>query len=376
MYFFEQEMPMLNKAAAELLRWYQLNKRILPWREGKNPYYIWVSEIMLQQTRVEAVKPYFQRFLTQLPTVKDLAECPEEKLLKLWEGLGYYNRVRNMQKSAQLIMEKHEGRMPSSYEELLALPGIGSYTAGAIASIAYGVSVPAVDGNVLRILSRLEADPSDIAKQSVKKRAEQALLAMMTSGSCDPEVKAHPGDLNQAWMDLGAGICLPGGEPSCDRCPLQNLCQAHARHEETAYPVKSRKLKRRLENRTILLIQDGERIALHKRPAEGLLAGLYEFPNLEGHLTEEEALDWVEDSGLYAVQIQPLDPAKHIFSHVEWHMKGYLIRVASFEGKLKENYLLAEVKTAEEQYAIPSAYSAYARCLRMHLGPERPGKEK
>ncbi|MDO4490096.1 MAG: A/G-specific adenine glycosylase [Lachnospiraceae bacterium] len=363
---------MLKEAAARLLEWYQVNKRTLPWREGNNPYYIWVSEIMLQQTRVEAVKPYFQRFLAELPTVRDLAECPEEKLLKLWEGLGYYNRVRNLQKSAQIIVEQYGGEMPSEYEELLALPGIGSYTAGAIASIAFGRAVPAVDGNVLRILTRLEADPSDIAKQSVKKNAEKRLLEMMNAEECADAIREKPGDLNQAWMDLGAGICLPGGEPLCDSCPLKELCKAHERGEETAYPVKTKKLKRRLEDRTILLVQDGERIALHKRPDTGLLAGLYEFPNLEGHLTEQQVLAWVEDTGLFPVQIQPLEPAKHIFSHVEWHMKGYLIRVASFEGELRENYLLAEVKTAEEKYAIPSAFSAYARCLQLQLGPERP----
>ncbi|MCQ2509988.1 MAG: A/G-specific adenine glycosylase [Lachnospiraceae bacterium] len=367
---------MLNEAAVRLLNWYQLNKRDLPWRAGNNPYYIWVSEIMLQQTRVEAVKPYFQRFLTELPTVRDLAECPEEKLLKLWEGLGYYNRVRNMQKSAQIVVNDYGGKMPASYEQLLALPGIGSYTAGAIASIAYGIAVPAVDGNVLRILSRINADPSDIAKQSVKKQAEQTLLSLMNGDETDAEVKAHPGELNQAWMDLGAGICLPGGEPACERCPLKELCRAHEKGQERAFPVKSKKLKRRLEDRTILLVQDSEKIALHKRPSKGLLAGLYEFPNLEGHLTEEEALQYVEKMGLFPVQIRTLDPAKHIFSHVEWHMKGYLIRVASFEGKLNDNYLLAEVKTVEEQYAIPSAFSAYTRCLALQLGPERARKNR
>ncbi|MDO4617641.1 MAG: A/G-specific adenine glycosylase [Lachnospiraceae bacterium] len=369
-------MPVLNEAAERLLEWYQKNKRDLPWRRGNHPYYIWVSEIMLQQTRVEAVKPYFNRFLAELPDVKALAECPEDKLMKLWEGLGYYNRVRNMQKSAQLIMDRYDGSMPSDYTALLSLPGIGSYTAGAIASIAFGINVPAVDGNVLRILSRLTADPSDIAKQSVKKKAEQSLLQLMTAEDLDPRVKSHPGELNQAWMDLGAGICLPGGEPLCSECPLEDLCIAHKNKQERDYPVKSKKLKRRLEDHTIVLVQDGERIVLHRRAPEGLLAGLFEFPNLDGHLTEEEALEWVEEQGLYPLQIRELDPAKHIFSHVEWHMKGYLIRVASFEGKLKENFLLAEVKTAEERYAIPSAYSAYARCLQLHLGPEKPGKEK
>ncbi len=366
---------MLNEAAARLLAWYRENKRDLPWRAEKNPYYIWVSEIMLQQTRVEAVKPYFARFISELPSVRELAECPEDRLLKLWEGLGYYNRVRNMQKSAQIVMEQYNGRIPSDYAELLKLPGIGSYTAGAIASIAYGVSVPAVDGNVLRILTRLTVDSSDIGKQSVKKKAEKMLLEMMTAESCDAAVRAAPGELNQAWMDLGAGICLPGGEPLCGQCPLSDLCSAHEQRREQEFPVKAGKMKRRLEDRTVLLVQDGERIELHKRPSKGLLAGLYEFPNVEGFLTEKEALDWTEEQGLYPVHIQKLDPAKHIFSHVEWHMEGYLIRVASFEGTLKEDYLLAEVKTAEEEYAIPSAFSAYARCLRLHLGPVKPGKE-
>lgn len=366
---------MLDQAAEKLLEWYQLNKRTLPWREGNNPYYIWVSEIMLQQTRVEAVKPYFRRFLRELPGVKELAECPEEKLLKLWEGLGYYNRVRNMQKAAQLVVRDYNGILPADYEKLLALPGIGSYTAGAIASIAYGIPVPAVDGNVLRILSRIQADPSDIGKQSVKKKAEQRLRTLMADSAFSREHVYSPGELNQAWMDLGAGICLPGGEPACASCPLKDLCEAHKRGTERDFPVKEKKLKRRMEDRTILLIRDGERIALGRRPEKGLLAGLYEFPNLEGHLTEEEALAWVEEKGLLSLQIRKLDPAKHIFSHVEWHMTGYLIRVASFEGSMKENYILAEVRTVEEKYAIPSAYSAYARYLSMHLGPERPGKE-
>lgn len=366
---------MMNQVAVKLLKWYQLNKRDLPWRAGKNPYYIWVSEIMLQQTRVEAVKPYFQRFLSELPTVDALAQCPEDKLMKLWEGLGYYNRVRNMQKAAQIVSQEYQGILPADYDQLLALPGIGSYTAGAIASIAYGISVPAVDGNVLRILARLHADPSDIAKQSAKKKAEQSLLDLMTGEDTDLLIRENPGELNQAWMDLGATVCLPGGEPACDSCPIAEFCQAHRQGEELQFPVKTKKQKRRLEDRTILLIQDGEKIALRRRPTEGLLAGLYEFPNLEGHLTEEETVKWVEDLGLLPLQIKPLEAAKHIFSHVEWHMEGYLIRVASFEGTLKENYILAEVRTAEKQYAIPSAYSAYARCLSMHLGPERPGKE-
>ena len=357
---------MLKEIIRPLTKWYQSNKRVLPWRADRNPYAIWVSEIMLQQTRVEAVKPYFRRFVSELPNIQALAECPEERLLKLWEGLGYYNRVRNMQKAAVTVMEKYGGQLPADYEELKKLSGIGSYTAGAIASIAYGIPVPAVDGNVLRVLARIREDDRDISRQAVKGQVEKELTDIMPS--------REPGEFNQALMELGAVICVPGGPPRCGECPLQSLCRAHLSGKEQEFPVKTGKKERRTEQHTILLIQDGERVVLRKRPPRGLLAGLYEFPNLPGHLTRQEALNWVQEAGMLPLHIQELEHAKHIFSHVEWHMIGYAIRVAAMEGMETEGLILAETELAEKQYPVPSAYEAYAGYVRMNLGWKEKSK--
>lgn len=260
----------------------QKEKRSLPWREDATPYHIWVSEIMLQQTRVEAVKRYYARFLEKLPTIEALAECEEEILLKLWEGLGYYNRVKNMQKAAKVIVEKYDGEMPSDYDKILELPGIGSYTAGAIASIAFGVRKPAVDGNVLRVLARQEEWEKDIAKTSTKKEAEYILEEQMPENDV--------GEFNQSLMELGATVCLPNGMPKCEKCPILNCCKSKKHGTIEQYPKKSGKVKRRIEKKTVLLIQKQEYFAVRKRPDEGLLAGLYEFPNQEGFLSEKEVL--------------------------------------------------------------------------------------
>ena len=359
---------MLEEIIEPLLRWYQTNKRILPWRAGKNPYYIWVSEIMLQQTRVEAVKLYFQRFTEELPSLHELAVCPEEKLLKLWEGLGYYNRVRNMQKAAICLEERYGGSFPANWKELQKLPGIGSYTAGAIASIAFGIPVPAVDGNVLRVLSRIREDDRDISSQAVKRHVEEELLAMMPS--------EMPGEFNQALMELGAVVCVPNGTPGCDRCPVREFCTAHRDGRELKFPVKAPKKARRIEERTVLLVQDGERIALRKRPERGLLAGMYEFPNLPGGLSREEILGWVRERGMTPLHIQKLERAKHIFSHVEWHMTGYAVRVASFEGAQAGELILADVARAEKEYPVPSAYRAYARYMNLKLGQKEKNQQR
>ncbi|MDO4623568.1 MAG: A/G-specific adenine glycosylase [Eubacteriales bacterium] len=353
----------MERIIGKLLPWYEEHKRSLPWRQDRNPYHIWVSEIMLQQTRVEAVKPYYHRFMETLPTVQALAECPEEKLMKLWEGLGYYSRVRNMQKAAQQIMQEHGGIVPETKAQLEKLAGIGSYTAGAIASIAFEEAVPAADGNVFRIVSRLQMDSRDIMKQSVRKDMEAQLLSAMQSYMWD---SSSPGDFNQSLMDLGAGVCLPNAAPNCGICPLVDLCRAHAEGRETEFPVRTPKKPRRIEDRTILLIRDGERVVLHRRPEKGLLAGLYEFPNLEGTLKKEQALEQVAAMGLAALHIRPLDPAKHVFSHVEWHMIGYEIRVSAFpeDGDVLSGGFLAEIGDVRERYSIPSAYRAYLDRLR------------
>lgn len=339
------------------LDWFEKNKRTLPWRKDKDPYHIWVSEIMLQQTRVEAVIPYYNRFMEALPTIEDLANCPEDPLLKLWEGLGYYNRVRNMQKAARVIMENYQGKMPEAYQEIVALPGIGPYTAGAIASIAFSERVPAVDGNVLRILSRVSEDDADILKDATKKKMTEALRQVM------PE---DAGAFNQALMEIGALVCIPNGEPKCDICPWKGYCLAQMNQSYGDLPVKKKAKPRRIEEKTVLIIRDGEKLLLGKRPKKGLLAGLYEFPNLEGRQEKAEVLEFVQEQNLIPLRVQELPEAKHIFSHVEWHMIGYMIHVADVEsyvqGDAKENqpYQLVEVKKIQKEYAIPSAFEKYA----------------
>ena len=363
--FFYQEQ--YSKIADPLLAWYDRGHRILPWREDPAAYKVWISEIMLQQTRVEAVKPYFNRFISELPDIKSLAACEEDKLLKLWEGLGYYNRARNLQKAARQIMEEYQGEMPKTREELLKLAGIGNYTSGAIASIAFGEKIPAVDGNVLRILSRLSLDEEDILKDTTKKRVENQLLEVM------PE--SRPGDFNQALMELGATVCIPNGKPKCEECPWENICLAHIEGREEEFPKKEPKKKRTIEKKTILIIQDENKSALHKRPAKGLLAGLYEFPNLEGHQTEKRVLEYLKKIGLEVLRIQKMDSSKHIFSHKEWHMIAYQIRVDELakkgSGLEQEGWIFVESKEAETKYPLPSAFGAYTKCLNIMQGSDK-----
>ncbi|MBD5455557.1 MAG: A/G-specific adenine glycosylase [Lachnospiraceae bacterium] len=345
-------LSLLDRIAAPLLTWYDRQRRVLPWREDPVPYHVWVSEIMLQQTRVEAVKPYYDRFMKSLPDIEKLAIAEEEILLKLWEGLGYYNRVRNLNKAAVEIMEKYGGNMPEDYEDLLKLPGIGSYTAGAIASIAYGKPVPAVDGNVLRVLARLRCDDRDIMQQWVKKKIEEELAVVIP--------KERPGDFNQALMELGAVVCIPNGEPACGKCPWEDICMAHQKGVETQFPVKSGKKSRKVEEKTVLIIRDENKAALQKRPSKGLLAGMYEFPNIEGHLSEKEVLAWLKEIGLSVIRIEPLTESRHIFTHKEWHMIGYSVRVDELDrGDTNSGLIFVEQNEAKDKYPIPSAYSAY-----------------
>ena len=342
---------MLEQIVEPLLEWFGEHARILPWREQPQPYRVWVSEIMLQQTRVEAVKPFFERFTQALPDVRSLAECPEDKLLKLWEGLGYYNRVRNMQKAAQNMVEFYDGEMPADYEKLLGLPGIGPYTAGAVASIAFEIPVPAVDGNVLRVITRITQNDGDILKQSVKRQVEEELLAVMPKG--------RSGAFNQALMELGATVCVPNGAPKCEECPLSGLCLAHQNGKEMDYPKKAQKKPRKIEKKTVLVIRDGSRAAIRKRPAKGLLAGLYELPNLSGWLSQDEVLDWLKQEGLSPIRIRRLSDAKHIFSHIEWHMTGYEVTVDELEKTNEEGFLFIHPEQIKKEYSIPSAFEKY-----------------
>lgn len=335
-----------------LLAWYGEQARILPWRDEPEPYRVWISEIMLQQTRVEAVKPYFERFIGVLPGFEELARVPEEQLLKLWEGLGYYNRARNLKKAAEVVVTEYGGQLPASYNELLKLPGVGSYTAGAIASIAYGLPVPAVDGNVLRVLSRVLASERDILKQSTKKWMEDLVRPVIPEGRA-----SH---FNQGLIEIGAIVCLPNGQPKCPVCPLASLCLARIRGLITQIPVKTPKKQRKMEERTVVLIQYGNAVALRKREDRGLLASLYEFPNAPGYLEAEELADVFGLNRAAVAGIESLDAAKHIFSHVEWHMKGYRIVL---NREIPGHFITAGRAELETVYALPNAFAAYRRCL-------------
>lgn len=337
----KDEILRFSQLTEPLLRWYRGHRRILPWREEVSPYRTWVSEIMLQQTRVSAMLPYFERFMKELPDAESLAEADDEKLMKLWQGLGYYSRARNLKRAAEEIVRR--GAFPADYAGLTALPGIGDYTAGAILSIAFHEPVPAVDGNVLRIVSRVTGNAEDIADAAVKK-AYRALVEETMS-------RDFPGEYNQALMDLGAMVCLPGGEPRCADCPARDFCAAHQTGRTGELPVKTKKKPRRVEEKTVfLLLRDGK-IALHKRSDEGLLAGLWEFPNTEGALDEREAAGYLLQHGFAVREWKKALTAKHIFTHVEWHMRCYVLSAAG-EGEGLRWCDAAEFEAA----AIPSAF--------------------
>ena len=335
-----------------LLSWYEENKRDLPWRHTRNPYRIWVSEIMLQQTRVDAVLPYYARFLDTLPTVSALANAPEAQLLKLWEGLGYYSRVRNMGRAARTVMKEYGGEFPTTYADILSLCGIGEYTAGAIASFAFDLPYPAVDGNVLRVAARLLCYGKDILSPAAKKELTAAVAA---------EVKRlPPATLNQALMELGATVCLPNGAPRCEKCPLSDACRARKEGREAELPIRKKPTRRKIEARTVLVLRVGDRVALTKRPADGLLSGLYEPYCLTGKLDTENVMTALANIGITPLSLTPLGEAKHVFTHLEWHMTGFEgILAEQDENKLPKGLFLASRGEIDTVYALPSAYRAY-----------------
>ena len=336
--------------------------RDLPWRDEPTPYHVWISEIMLQQTRAAVVRAYYLRFLTVLPSVHDLAAVNDDALMKLWQGLGYYSRARNLKRAAEVIVKAHGGDLPNDFDALLKLPGIGRYTASAIASFAYGQPRPAVDGNFLRVAARITANPIDIGKDSTKRSLEAALSISYPEGR-------DAGLLNEAFMDLGATICLPHGAPLCHRCPAAQLCLAHDRGTEQDYPVKSAAKARRKEKHTVLVLSCGDRIAIRKRPTKGLLAGLWEYPHLDGKQSKRAVRAHLEDEGFRILSIDPLPPARHIFSHIEWELTGWAVTVAeknepplmSAETTSDEPSSLLWVRRAElaETYSIPAAFGYF-----------------
>lgn len=338
-----------------LLHWYDLNARILEWRSNPKPYFVWISEIMLQQTRVEAVKSYFDRFIKELPTIKDLAVVEEDRLMKLWEGLGYYNRARNLKKAAIVVMEQYGGELPATREELKKLPGIGSYTSGAIGSIAFQLPVPAVDGNVLRVMKRIAGSFDDITKEKIKKELEDDIEEIIP--------KDRPGDFNQALMELGATICLPNGKPLCEQCPVMHLCKAYHDGDEMKIPVKPKKKERLLEEKTVLVMECDGSYAIRKRTEKGLLHGLWELPNLEGKLTFSQMENAIQTFATHALVTKKLGEAKHIFSHKEWHMTGYYIKVERKEDVNLPEILWVDNQRIREDYSLPTAFEAYRKEL-------------
>lgn len=386
----KDEQERYRDAIPALLEWYDYNARVLPWRSDPRPYHVWISEIMLQQTRVEAVKSYYERFLAQMPDIRSVAEADSEILMKLWEGLGYYSRIRNFQRAAQVVCEEYGGELPKEPERLRKLPGIGDYTAGAIASIAYGIAVPAVDGNVLRVFARVTGFEGDVRGTSFKKEVTKQLTEAMAKES-------RPGALNQAIMDIGATVCIPNGAPHCDRCPLAFLCRAMKDGSTDRIPAPKSRKERSIERKTVLYIICDGTVLLHRRPNRGLLAGMWEFPNLDGHTGVttvrkktmqllNELLENSSSTNVERMAVGRLADSKFSFSHVDWEMRGYRVRITGpkvrpdgtgitgsmepSDGKLLpkepgavvcggEEYRFVTEEELATLYSIPTAFGAY-----------------
>lgn len=331
-----------------LLEWYKNVKRDLPWRRDREPYHVWVSEIMLQQTRIEAVIHYYKRFMNKLPTISDLASVDLDTLLKLWEGLGYYTRAHNLQKAAQKIMTEYNGKFPEKYEDIISLPGIGEYTASAIASICFSLKKVTIDGNVLRVYTRLCNCYDDISLISTKKKVRQELEEI---------IPANSGDFNQAMMELGETICVPNGAPKCNLCPLSEHCLAYKKDTFQHLPVKTKKKDRKKEQYTIFLLYTKNKVAVLKRDAPGLLHHLWQFPNMEGHLTLEKALDSLQDVKVIPKNIFEGPSYKHVFTHKEWDMISYIVEVKE-ENSL---YVWTEQKDLDNTIAIPTAFQPFKK---------------
>lgn len=344
-------MTPLEQLPIPLLEWYRDNARRLPWRDDPTPYHVWVSEIMLQQTRVAAVLDYYRRFMAEVPDVAALAALPEERLMKLWQGLGYYSRARNLQAAARQIMDEHGGVFPSDYQSVRALKGVGDYTAGAICSIAFGQAVPAVDGNVLRVVTRITGDEGDISTAAMKTKVADELRPIIPLSA--------PGTFTQAMMELGATVCLPNGAPLCDRCPACGFCTARREDRTAQLPVKAKKKARRVEERTVWLIFYNGGVALRQRPPKGLLAGLWEYPNeLAGSgLPEQWGIEPLTDEYGCA--------AKHIFTHIEWHMTARTVQAAT--DALPEGWVWATAAELRDRYAVPNAFDGVSHLVKEKL---------
>ena len=333
----------MERIAPLLLPWFEANKRLLPFRQEPSAYHIWVSEIMLQQTRVAAALPYYERFIRELPDAAALAACDADTLHKLWQGLGYYNRVNNMQKAARVVCERYGGALPADYDALRALPGIGDYTAGAIASIAFGIPAPAVDGNVLRVFARLYDDDADITKPETKRKFTERVLNQMP--------KATPGPYNEALMELGALVCVPNAAPQCLACPLAPVCRGFAAGRAEQLPVKPPKKEKERLPVTVALVQSPAGLLLQRRPDKGLLAGLWQPAAFENQaLSREQLTAALAALGVDAVLERPLQPARHVFTHKIWQLSGWAGSAPAVP--LPEGWVWGR----PEDYPLPSAF--------------------
>ena len=333
-----------------LLNWYQQNKRDLPWRKDQNPYHVWISEIMLQQTRIEAVIGYYDRFIKRLPSIQDLAQINDDELLKLWEGLGYYTRARNLKKAAIMIMEEYDGIFPNTFEQIMSLPGIGEYTASAIGSICFSLKEVTIDGNVLRVYMRLQNCYDNVDDLKIRRKVRNELQKIM------PE---EAGDFNQALMELGETICLPNGIPKCSECPLKNFCKSYQNDTYLELPIKNKKKDKKEEKYTILLFYYKSQFVLEKRKESGVLQNLWQFPNIQGHLTKKQLENYLKENKIKFLKVKKSVSYTHIFTHKRWNMISYMVELDKNDYNMNWN----DLKTLKEK-AIPTAFMPFLKELK------------
>lgn len=333
-----------------LLNWYQQNKRDLPWRKDQNPYHVWISEIMLQQTRIEAVIGYYDRFIKRLPSIQNLAQINDDELLKLWEGLGYYTRARNLKKAAIMIMEEYDGIFPNTFEQIMSLPGIGEYTASAIGSICFSLKEVTIDGNVLRVYMRLQNCYDNVDDLKIRRKVRNELQKIM------PE---EAGDFNQALMELGETICLPNGIPKCSECPLKNFCKSYQNDTYLELPIKNKKKDKKEEKYTILLFYYKSQFVLEKRKESGLLQNLWQFPNIQGHLTKKQLENYLKENKIKFLKVKKSVSYTHIFTHKRWNMISYMVELDKNDYNMNWN----DLKTLKER-AIPTAFMPFLKELK------------
>lgn len=338
----------MKKITNLLLEWYDIYKRNLPWREDQDPYHVWISEIMLQQTRVETVIEYYKRFIKEIPSISCLATIEEDRLLKLWEGLGYYTRAKNLKKAAMIIQEKYNGKFPNTYEEILSLPGIGEYTASAIGSICFSLKEITIDGNVLRVYMRIYNCRDNIDDLKVKRKVRSQLKLIIPDRS---------GDFNQALMELGEIICLPSGIPKCEICPIKKYCQAYQEKTYMNLPIRNLKKQKKIERYTVLLICYHDQIAIQKREKKGLLSDMWQFPNIEGHLDLEKVTKYLTDY----ISIDQSIQYTHIFTHRKWNMISYYIKIDDKQKYLQ--YHFVTLTEMDQKYSIPTAFQPFKKTL-------------